>query len=62
MSHEPDPLDAFILAGTQALRLELAPEWLPAVRMNLQVTLRHAALVGEFALPDEAEPAPVFEA
>jgi hypothetical protein len=30
--------------------------------MNLQVTLRHAALVGEFALPDDAEPAPVFEA
>ena len=27
-----------------------------------QVTLRHGALVAEFALPDDAEPAPVFEA
>ena len=55
-------LDDFILAGAQALKLEFAPDWLPAVRMNLQVTLRHAALVGEFALPDDSEPAPVFEA
>jgi len=62
MMSKPDPLDDFITAGAQALRLELAPEWLPAVRMNLQVTLHHAALVGEFALPDDAEPAPVFEA
>jgi hypothetical protein len=55
-------LDDFITAGAQALDLALVPEWLPAVRMNLQVTLRHAAFVGEFALPDDAEPAPVFEA
>ena len=31
-------------------------------RANLQVTLRLAAVVAEFELPDEAEPAPVFEA
>jgi hypothetical protein len=62
MTDKPDPLDAFITAGAHALKLELAPEWLPAVRQNLEVTLRHAALVGEFALPDDAEPAPVFEA
>ena len=35
---------------------------MPAVRANLRVTLAQAALVGEFALPDEAEPAPVFKA
>jgi 1-carboxybiuret hydrolase subunit AtzG-like len=62
MTPKPDTLDDFIVGGAQALDLELAPEWLPAVRSNLQVTLRHAALVGEFALPDDAEPAPVFEA
>ena len=32
------------------------------IKANLQVTLRLAAMVAEFELPDEAEPAPVFEA
>jgi hypothetical protein len=32
------------------------------VKANLAVTLRLAQLVVEFELPDEAEPAPVFEA
>ena len=35
---------------------------MPAVRGHLQVTLRHGALVAAFALPDDAEPAPVFRA
>ena len=35
---------------------------MPAIKANLEVTLRLGALVAEFALPDEAEPAPVFEA
>ena len=35
---------------------------MPAVRGNLAVTLRLAALVAAFALPDDAEPAPVFKA
>ena len=38
------------------------PEWLPAVKANLEVTLKHAATVAEFDLPDDAEPAPVFRA
>jgi hypothetical protein len=32
------------------------------VRANLDVTLKHAAFVAEFELPDDAEPAPVFKA
>jgi len=28
----------------------------------VDVTLKHGVLVAEFALPDEAEPAPVFKA
>ena len=31
-------------------------------RRQLQVILRHGALVAEFPLPDDAEPAPVFKA
>jgi hypothetical protein len=57
-----DPLDNFIDAAAHALELPLEPAWLPAVKANLLVTLRQAALVSEFALPDDAEPAPVFRA
>jgi hypothetical protein len=55
-------LEAFIEAGTKALDLPLDPAWVPSIRAHLQVSLGHAASVGSFALPDEAEPAPVFRA
>src|SRR5207253_969731 len=55
-----DPLDAFVDAAALALELPVEPEWRPAIKANLAVTLHHAALVVEFGLPDEAEPAPVF--
>jgi hypothetical protein len=57
-----DPLDDFILAAARALGLPAQPKWLPAIRTNLRVTLGQAALVAEFSLPDDAEPAPVFKA
>ena len=57
-----DPLDDFIDAGARALDLPIEPAGSRRSQANLQVTLRMAALVAEFALPDEAEPAPVFEA
>jgi hypothetical protein len=57
-----DSLDAYIDAAARVLDLTIEPEWKPSVRANLEVTLRLAAVVSEFALPDEAEPAPVFEA
>jgi hypothetical protein len=55
-------LDDFIAAAARALDLPLQPEWQSAIKANLEVTLKHAALVAEFALPDEAEPAPIFRA
>jgi hypothetical protein len=58
----PDPLDDYIDAAARLLDLPLDPAWKPAVRANLEVTLRLGALVGGFDLPDEAEPAPVFVA
>jgi hypothetical protein len=57
-----DPLDDFIAAGARALDFEIDKAWMPAVRGHLQVTLRLGALVAAFALPDNAEPAPVFKA
>jgi Protein of unknown function (DUF4089) len=54
--------DDFITASALALALPVDPSWYPAVRTNLEVTWKLAALVSEFALPDDAEPAPVFRA
>ena len=62
MGTQDDTLDDFIDAAAAALGLPVEPEWKPGIKANLQVTLRVAAMVAEFELPDEAEPAPVFEA
>jgi 1-carboxybiuret hydrolase subunit AtzG-like protein len=57
-----DALGQFIDAAARELALPVEPGWKPAVRFNLEVTLRAAALFAEFPLPDDAEPAPVFVA
>jgi hypothetical protein len=57
-----DPLDEFIDAAARALALPIAPEWKPSIRANLAVTLQLARLLEEFELPDEIDPAPVYEA
>jgi hypothetical protein len=57
-----DAADALIAASAGALRLPIDPAWRPAVRTHILLLLKHAALVEEFPLPDEAEPAPVFRA
>jgi hypothetical protein len=62
MGTDEDALDEFIDAAARALGIPVEPQWKPGIRANLQVTLRVAAMVAEFELPDEAEPAPVFEA
>ena len=55
-----DLLDNYIDAVSKALALPVEDAWRPAVRANLEVSLKLARLVDEFALPDEAEPASVF--
>jgi hypothetical protein len=57
-----DPLDDYIDAAAKALTLTIDEAWKPAIRANLEVSLRLARLVDEFALPDETEPASVFAA
>ncbi len=59
----PSPgLDEFIATSADVLDLPVDPAWHAAIRFNLEVTFRLAALVAEFPLPDDAEPAPVFRA
>lgn len=57
-----DPLLTAIAAGAHVLGLTIDPAWLPAVRANLEVSLRLGKLVDEFPLPDDHEPASIFEA
>jgi Protein of unknown function (DUF4089) len=57
-----DPLDDHIDAVARALALPVEDAWRPAVRANLDVSLKLARMVDEFALPDETEPASIFTA
>jgi Protein of unknown function (DUF4089) len=57
----PD-IDALVGAAATVLGLRLDPAWQANVKFNLQLILHHAALVDEFPLADDAEPAPVFRA
>jgi hypothetical protein len=57
-----DPLEDYIDAVGKALALPIEESWRPAVRANLEVSLRLARLVDEFELPDETEPASVYSA
>jgi hypothetical protein len=57
-----DSIDDYIASVAKALALPIEEAWLPAVRTNLEVSLRLAKLVDEFPLPDETEPAGIFTA
>ena len=57
-----DHLDVYIDAVSNALALPVEEAWRPAVRANLEVSLRLGRLVDEFVLPDETEPASVYTA
>ncbi|QPF84308.1 DUF4089 domain-containing protein [Bradyrhizobium genosp. L] len=57
-----DPLDDYIDAVAHAMALPLEDAWRPAVRANLDVSLRLARLVDEFPLPDETESAAIYSA
>jgi Protein of unknown function (DUF4089) len=62
MAKPDETLDQFIEAAARMLSLPIEAKWKATIRANLEMTLKHAALVDEFPLPDEAEPAPVFKA
>ena len=57
-----DPIDDYIDAVAKALAIPVEDAWRPAVRANLDVSLRLARMVDEFPLPDDIEPASVFAA
>ena len=65
---DSDPLADLRTFATEAeayafLELPLIePEWRESIIFNLGLIMRIAALVDEFALPDDAETAPIYRA
>jgi hypothetical protein len=57
-----EPLYDYIDAVAKALALPIADAWKPSVFANLVITLKMAAMVDEFQLPDETEPASIYAA
>jgi hypothetical protein len=57
-----DAIETLVAASAQALALPIDPAWRTSVKRNLELIFTHAALVDQFSLPDEIEPAPVFRA
>jgi hypothetical protein len=62
MKGSSSPQDAYIETSAEALKLTLDPAWKETVRANVDTIFKMAAVVEAFELPDDAEPAPVFEA
>jgi len=59
-SPTPEELAAYVDETAKRLGLPIAPEHRPGVIQFTGILLAHAALVMEFPLPDDVEPAPVF--
>jgi hypothetical protein len=62
MTIEQPDWEEFVNASAKALGLTLEPSWREIACANLQTIFKMAALVEEFQLPNDIEPAPVFEA
>jgi hypothetical protein len=58
----PKDLEAFVRSAASLLELKLDDAWVPQVMTILGVIFQHGSTVEAVTLPDDAEPAPVFEA
>jgi hypothetical protein len=62
MTSEAPSWDDYVATSARALGFSLEPSWKEGVRENIKVIFRIAGAVDSFELPDDIEPAPVFEA
>jgi Protein of unknown function (DUF4089) len=60
MADQSFDAEAYVDAAAALIGLPIDPAHRPGVVVNLDRIAQMAALVMEFTLPDEAEPAPVF--
>ena len=58
---DPIDLEAYVDTAARLVGLPLDPAHRPGVVLNLERIAAMAALVMEFPLPEETEPAPVYE-
>ena len=61
MPDETFDAKAYVEAAAQLVGLSIDPAHLPGVILNLERIAEMASLVMEFPLPEETEPAPVYE-
>ena len=61
MADNPEDIEAYVDAAAKLVGLPLDPAHRPGVVLNLSRIAQMAALVMAFPLPEETEPAPVFE-
>ena len=61
MADETFDPEAYVDAAAQLLGLTIDPAHRPGVVLNLRRIAEMAALVMEFPLPEETEPAPVYQ-
>jgi len=61
MADHPEDIEAYVDAAAKLVGLPLDPAHRPGVVLNLSRIAQMAALVMAFPLPEETEPAPVFE-
>jgi hypothetical protein len=59
---KPDTVGTLVAAASQALALPVEASWRAGVTFNLQLLFKHAALIDQFSLANETEPAAVFRA
>jgi hypothetical protein len=55
-----DDLDRYLDSGAALMGLTIRPEWRDGVRANLAILFAQGTRLLDEALPNEAEPAPVF--
>lgn len=62
MSDREAALEAMIDGASTILGIDVRPEWRAAVTSNLDVSLAFAEKVRAFELPEDTEPAALFDA
>jgi hypothetical protein len=61
MADQPFDAAAYVDATAALIGLPIDPAHRPGVILNMERIAEMAAMVMEFPLPDEVEPAPVFQ-
>jgi hypothetical protein len=62
MTGETPSFDDYVEISAKVLGFSMKPSWKRAASANMETIFKMAAAIESFELPEELEPAPVFEA